>query len=105
MGVHVLDRLGERVDHADRHLHPQELGVPVGVVGVADIIPGGRLRPTVADQHDPGVGEIGEDPGRKAPATLRSPAGSRLRCRTPGRSTFALKAIRRAISRSASACT
>jgi hypothetical protein len=40
--VDVLDRLTQRVDHRDRHLHPEVLGVPV-------------VGPRLVDRHRAGV--------------------------------------------------
>ena len=66
---------------------------------------GERARALVADQLDPGLGQVAEDGGREASAIAASISSVSAALQTPGRCTLALTAIRRAISRSASAWT
>ena len=87
----MLDRLGERVDHRDRHLHPQVLGVPVLGRRNANSHRSRVLAgPLIADQLDPGVGEPWIAAGRRALATFLWTSSVSAELQTPGRCTFAL---------------
>jgi hypothetical protein len=106
VAVDVLDRLLERVDDADRQLQVEVLGVPVLLARRADLdAAGARRGALVADQLDPGVAQVGERTGQELAATAASTSSVSAALQTPGRWTLALTAIRRAISRSASAWT
>ena len=103
----MVDRLLERVDDGDRQLQVEELGRPVLLARLADLDPAGAgAGPLVADQLDAGFGEVGEDGGQEVGSAIAASTSSvSAALQTPGRCTLALTAIRRAISRSASACT